>query len=209
MERPYKGLGRDVGACEGKPGEVSGKESGAVQAAGESVGERCGRERAAEQQPGRRRICPPQSLNSEPAYGQSHHSADRELLGATRVVTISTSPQPVLGAALRSLRQSRQLSVRQVAEAAAISPSFLSLVETGKSDITIGRLTRLVAFFGVSLLDLLPKEPPADTRVVRRHEQPRLRSPAEGIDISLLVPDAQRAMMPMLLSFEPGAELAE
>lgn len=122
---------------------------------------------------------------------------------------MAVSPQPSLGASLRALRRARRLSVRDVAEATGISASFLSLVETGRSDITIGRLTRLVEFFGVSLIDLLPAQPTADARIVRHREQRRLHSEEEGIDIFLLVPDTQRAMMPMLLSFEPGASLAE
>jgi transcriptional regulator with XRE-family HTH domain len=122
---------------------------------------------------------------------------------------MAASPQPSLGTSLRALRQGRRLSVREVAEATGISPSFLSLVETGRSDITIGRLTRLVDFFDVSLVDLLEAQPAADAHIVRPGEQPRLHSEAEGIDIFLLVPDMRRAMQPMLLAFEPGAALAE
>ena len=116
---------------------------------------------------------------------------------------------PGLGAALRRLRRARRLSLSQVAEATLISASFLSLVENGKSDITIGRLVRLVDFYGVSIVDLLPSADPADSEIVRASEARKLRSPAEGIDIYLLTPDTRRSMMPMLLVFEPGAALAE
>lgn len=122
---------------------------------------------------------------------------------------MAASPQPSLGASLRALRQSRQLTVRDVAESTGISSSFLSLVETGRSDITIGRLTRLVEFFGVSLLDLLPEQPTADARIVRRDERRQLPSAELGVSVFLLVPDTQRTMMSMLLDFEPGASLAE
>jgi transcriptional regulator with XRE-family HTH domain len=122
---------------------------------------------------------------------------------------VATSPQPSLGASLRTLRQSRQLSVRDVAEATGISSSFLSLVENGRSDITIGRLSRLVEFFGVSILDLLPDQPTADARIVRGNERRRLPSAETGVEVYLLVPDTQRSMMSMLLDFEPGAALAE
>lgn len=118
-------------------------------------------------------------------------------------------PQPGLGARLRALRSARRLSVRSVAETTGISPSFLSLVETGKSDITIGRLTRLVEFYEVSLMDLLPDQPNSDARAVRKSEQRPLHSTSEGIDFALLVPDTRRVMMPQLISFAPGAKLAE
>lgn len=114
-----------------------------------------------------------------------------------------------LGSALRAVRTSRRLSLAEVAEATRISASFLSLVELGKSDITIGRLTRLAEFYRVSFADLLGGAEATDAEVIRTHEQRLLHSPAEGIDIYLLTADTKRTMLPMLLSFEPGAELAE
>jgi transcriptional regulator with XRE-family HTH domain len=44
-----------------------------------------------------------------------------------------------LGGALRELRKEKGSSLVQVADATGISKSFLSLVESGRSDITIGR----------------------------------------------------------------------
>lgn len=101
------------------------------------------------------------------------------------------------------------MSLSEVAEATGISASFLSLVENEKSDITIGRLVRLVDFYRVSIVDLVPSPRPSDPDTVRRSEQRLLHSPAEGIDVFLLVADMRRAMMPMLVLFEPGAGLAE
>lgn len=116
---------------------------------------------------------------------------------------------PGLGAELRGLRRARRLSLSQVAEATRISASFLSLVENGRSDITIGRLVRLVDFYGVSIVDLLPSGESGDPEVVRVGERHRLHSPGEGVDIFLLAFDTRRAMMPMLLVLEAGAALAE
>jgi len=96
-----------------------------------------------------------------------------------------------------------------VADATGISTSFLSLVENGRSDITIGRLTRLIEFFGISITDLVPSATPKDPDIVRKTERTQLRSPVEGIEIFLLTPDTRRAMMAMLLELEPGAGRAE
>ena len=114
-----------------------------------------------------------------------------------------------LGSTLRAVRTSRRLSLTEVADATHISASFLSLVELGKSDITIGRLARLAEFYRVSFTDLLGGAELSDADVIRRHEQRLLHSPAEGIDVYLLTSETKRTMMPMLLYFEPGAELAE
>jgi XRE family transcriptional regulator, regulator of sulfur utilization len=114
-----------------------------------------------------------------------------------------------LGATLRGIRTSRRLSLAEVAEATSISPSFLSLVELGKSDITIGRLTRLAEFYKISFADLLGGEDGSDADVVRVHERRLIHSEAEGIDVYLLSSDTRRMMMAMVLEFEPNAELAE
>ncbi len=121
-----------------------------------------------------------------------------------------TYDRPRLGPALRSIQQARNLSLQEVAQATEISASFLSLVENEKSDITIGRLVRLVNYFGITLADLIPTEAhDTDPEVVHQPEQRHIRSPVEGIDVYLLTLDTERAMMPMLLDFAPGAGLAE
>lgn len=118
--------------------------------------------------------------------------------------------QSALGPALRAIRLANRRSLSDVAAATGISSSFLSLVENGKSDITVGRLTRLVAFYGVSVADLLPSAgPAADPDVVRRTEQRLLPSPAEGISFYLLGPLVSGLMMPMIVEMEPSARLAE
>lgn len=114
-----------------------------------------------------------------------------------------------LGENLRRIRQGRKLSLNEVAAGTGISPSFLSLVENGRSDITIGRLTRLVEYFEISITDILPNPEAAEADVVRASERRLIHSPAEGIDVYMLGVDTHRTMMPMLLEFEPGAKLAE
>lgn len=126
-------------------------------------------------------------------------------------MTELTSPprENKLGEALRELRRERQLSLGDVAAATDISRSFLSLVENGKSDITIGRLTRLIDLYGISIGELIPAPPPADPEIVRPAERRQLHSESEGIDFFLLTPDNERTMMPMIVEFEPQAALAE
>jgi transcriptional regulator with XRE-family HTH domain len=132
---------------------------------------------------------------------------------STRASTVqadrSSTPQG-LGRSLRALRNERGLSLHDVASMTSISASFLSLVENEKSDITIGRLVRLCEFYGVTLAELVPVPAKAEeTEIVHVHERRLLRSPDEGIDIYMLAPDTERQMMPMLLEFQPGSELAE
>jgi len=138
-------------------------------------------------------------------------SPSSETASSTKTAPSERSATPEgLGRSLRALRKARGLSLQDVASASNVSASFLSLVENEKSDITIGRLVRLVEFYGVSLAELVPVEAKVEeTEVVQVDERRILRSPAEGVEIFLLAPDTGREMMPMLLEFEPGAELAE
>jgi transcriptional regulator with XRE-family HTH domain len=114
--------------------------------------------------------------------------------------------QGALGQQLRALRHARGYSLTEVSEKAGISASFLSFVETGKNDITIGRLVKLVDLYGVSVEELLQRrvgeEPPNRPREL-------VSSPAEGVRIYLLAPNTRRLMMPVITVFEPGARTVE
>jgi quercetin dioxygenase-like cupin family protein len=117
-------------------------------------------------------------------------------------------PLPTLGPTLRALRQERGWSLAQVSEGTDLSASFLSLVEQGRSDITLSRLMSLVKFYNVGLTDLLPGEAPPDDIVVRRDQRRQLDLTAEGLEIALLAPDTRRTMMPVLSTFAPGGMTA-
>jgi XRE family transcriptional regulator, regulator of sulfur utilization len=104
---------------------------------------------------------------------------------------------------------SRGLSLTEVAEATQISSSFLSIFETGKSDITVGRLVRLVKFFGVSIVDLIPDPEPQHTIVVRREGRRHLESRSEGAALELLTHHTRHTMLPVLGSLDPGGEIAD
>ncbi len=114
-----------------------------------------------------------------------------------------------LGARIRDIRLASGQSLAEVGKASGLSPSFLSLVENGKSDITIGRLTRLVDAFGMTLSDLLEHTPVTGEPILRRHERHFVSSPSEGIDVFLLARSSRGKMMPQLLEVKPGASLAE
>src|SRR4029079_5761908 len=102
-----------------------------------------------------------------------------------RVPRVATVETPAgLGSALRAARPAKALSLSAVAAATGISPSFLSLVENGKSDITIGRLVRLVTFYGIHLGDLVPVEPAAEPDILRKSSRKTLASPPQGTQIT-------------------------
>jgi transcriptional regulator with XRE-family HTH domain len=116
--------------------------------------------------------------------------------------------RPLLAETLRTLRTERGLSLVQLSEATGISSSFLSKVELGRSDITIGRLIRLAEFYDVDMTDLLAgggAEPPADLHLLKESPENRIRFPQEGIDLYDLTGRVRREMVASLNVYAPGA----
>jgi transcriptional regulator with XRE-family HTH domain len=114
----------------------------------------------------------------------------------------------VLGARLRAIRAERGLSLSAVAEATGISTSFLSLVETGKNDITFGRLRRLIDYYGVTMIDLLP--PAEDPVVVREADRQHLHFASEGVDVYVLVPGIENDNLYAAIAvYEPNSQVED
>jgi transcriptional regulator with XRE-family HTH domain len=110
-----------------------------------------------------------------------------------------------LGTRLRSLRTERGLSLSQLEAATDISSSFLSLVESGKSDITISRLVRLADFFDVELNDLVEGSR-VDRRpleVIRDGDGSILTSRAEGV-VARFLGHQRWQLSPRVSEFDPG-----
>src|SRR5215467_4000606 len=110
-----------------------------------------------------------------------------------------------LGTRLRALRTERGLSLSQLEGATSISSSFLSLVESGKSDITISRLLRLADFFDVDLGDLVEGSR-VDRRpieVIRENDGSAVSSAAEGVTIRFLG-HSRWQLSPRIGEYEPG-----
>lgn len=61
----------------------------------------------------------------------------------------------ILGARLQGLRRMKGLSLQDVAQEVDVSPSFLSMVERGQTDLSLSRFSRLTEFYGVHPSELL------------------------------------------------------
>jgi len=79
-----------------------------------------------------------------------------------------------VGERLRAIRRSRRCTLREVAERAQVSESFLSQVERGRSSASIASLRRIAGALGVSVADLFEPSVPQRPRVLRRDGRPAL-----------------------------------
>lgn len=118
----------------------------------------------------------------------------------------------VIGPRLRELRMERSLSLTAVSEATEISTSFLSAVETGKSDISFARLGRLLRFYGVDFTAITEHEQSpvvdadSDVLVVRRGQHGPVPSPREGLSMVPLAPHERQGLLsPFIRTFDVGA----
>jgi transcriptional regulator with XRE-family HTH domain len=114
-----------------------------------------------------------------------------------------------LGRRLRQLRRAGGYSLAQVAESTGISTSFISHIENGRSDITIGRLLELANFYGVDVSELLPRRRLAGGDVIRKGEHVNLPSPDEHLEIFLLAPNLRHLIMPILTRYQPGGKTTD
>jgi transcriptional regulator with XRE-family HTH domain len=111
----------------------------------------------------------------------------------------------VLGDRLRMLRIRRQLSLGTVALGTGLSRSFLALLETGASDVSVSRLLRIAEFYGVWLADLVGTAAPA-VEIVRADEA-RVVPVADGGQVHLLSLQAVRMVQPFRVELQPGTQI--
>jgi transcriptional regulator with XRE-family HTH domain len=112
-----------------------------------------------------------------------------------------------LGARLRSFRLAKGLSLATVAERTDISTSFLSLVESGQSDITWGRLARLLSLYDVEPNTLLDGATTAD--IVRRDKPPLSWRLGPGADAAFLAVRSNSPLSTAIGEFQPRGEQTE
>lgn len=101
----------------------------------------------------------------------------------------------------------RGLTLNDVAAATTISSSFLSLVEQGRSDITISRLIRLAEFYDVEITELIAGDistPPDPITILRPDPENVIHSDTEAVDVYGLAGDTRWTVVPVLAIHEPG-----
>jgi transcriptional regulator with XRE-family HTH domain len=107
-----------------------------------------------------------------------------------------------VGARIRELRRSHGVSARDLATRTGITPSYLSRLETGRINPTVGTLIRLVDALGEPLVAIFDDGGNGD-RVVRQADRRVTRS--RGTVDSLLTPSRDGRLEVLETIIEPGA----
>ena len=109
-----------------------------------------------------------------------------------------------LGQTLRSLRTARGLRLADLADESGLSASFLSQVEQGQSDISVGRLMRIAQALRVRMTDLVELPAPPDRPLVRAGARVIVPSPTDGLTVELLADSVSGGHTYAVATLAPG-----
>jgi transcriptional regulator with XRE-family HTH domain len=121
--------------------------------------------------------------------------------------TMSETVKRDLGRRLKEFRGRRGASLSEMAEETGISRSFLHMVESGESDISVGRLVAISNYFGTSVAELLdPHQGKLDIEVFGHDDGKQFTSTEEGVDIRFLGRSRWK-LSPTMVDYKVGSEV--
>jgi transcriptional regulator with XRE-family HTH domain len=112
-----------------------------------------------------------------------------------------------LGERLRAIRQLRRKTLKEVAEGAGISESFLSQLERGRTNATIATLQRLASSLGIDVSDLFGAASPRP-QLLRRGARDFISWGERGRK-ALLTPKPFHSLEVVVARFEPGGSTGD
>jgi transcriptional regulator with XRE-family HTH domain len=108
-----------------------------------------------------------------------------------------------LGPRIRSLRQARQVTLRELAERAGVTESFLSQVEREVTSPSIASVQRIARALDLGIAELFVDEPPLG-RVVRRADRRRIAYNGLNAVDEFLTAGRDGRLQVILTTLEPG-----
>jgi transcriptional regulator with XRE-family HTH domain len=108
-----------------------------------------------------------------------------------------------LGPRIRSLRQARRVTLRELAERAGVTESFLSQVEREVTSPSIASVQRIARALDLGIADLFVDDVPLG-RVVRRADRRRIVYPGLNATDEFLTAGRDGRLQVILTTIEPG-----
>lgn len=114
-----------------------------------------------------------------------------------------------VGRRVRECREAQGISLRDLARRTELTPQFLSQVELGQANTSIGSLRRIADALNVNIYYFLRDDdimaPPQHIPVVRAGHRARLSSGDAKVQYELLTPDVTRKMQVLCSVVKPGS----
>lgn len=98
--------------------------------------------------------------------------------------------EPSIGAKIKKIRTARGMTIRTLASDSGFSPSFISQLENGHTNASIGTLRILSTALGLSFLDLFEPDVPTG-RVLRKADRPMLPTASGSRKYAITLPPLQ------------------
>ncbi len=119
-----------------------------------------------------------------------------------------------IGKHLKKLRTAKGITLQDVSNATGLSVSFLSLVENGKSGISLANLQKILKCYDTAIHNLIDTSDDVkvvkseEARIVRSEEAKRIHSDTDDVKILSLVKGARnKKIWPGLFIMEPGTTI--
>jgi transcriptional regulator with XRE-family HTH domain len=103
------------------------------------------------------------------------------------------SPEPAVGPRIREIRRRGNVTLRELADAAGVSESFVSQVERGVANPSMASLSRIADALGTNLAALFVGAEQTGS-VVRSGERKRMAHPAGSQEDYLITPSSAKTM---------------
>jgi transcriptional regulator with XRE-family HTH domain len=113
-----------------------------------------------------------------------------------------------LGERLRAIRLLRRQTLKEVADAAGVSESFVSQLERGRSNPSVASLQRIATALGMEVSDLLASNGLPKPRVLRREAREPIVWGHLGRK-SLLTPKPFHSLEVIAAEFDPGGSTGD
>jgi transcriptional regulator with XRE-family HTH domain len=113
-----------------------------------------------------------------------------------------------LGARVRELRISRNLTLEQVSAETGLSVSFLSMVERNKASISVENLEKLARYFQIHIVHFFNSQDENSVSITRREQilkTMEARKFSQAV-VTLLANKPNARMEPLLVLIAPGKE---
>ncbi len=119
-----------------------------------------------------------------------------------KALSVEPSNAPIaIGSRIRTARQSRHLTIEQVAESTGLTKGFLSRVERDLTSPSVASLVTLCQVLSISIGDLFL---PPQTTLVRWPDAPGINLGGNGINERLITPRTERRVQVIRSEIAPG-----
>lgn len=114
-----------------------------------------------------------------------------------------------VGRTIRKLRKSKNLSLKQVAEGAGVSPSLVSQIENNRVDPSLSTLRKIALTLGVPVFALIAESGPDDASLIPREKRRRVSFPRGGLEYEIIHSELTKKMGIMIGTLQPGGMTSE